>query len=192
VTEIQLPPKKKSNTAKVLVGCGILAVLLLCGSGIGLYFAYNSMMLTTPAQIEAQATEIVGTHAPEGYEGSLGMSVLGFKFAVLSGGGGHVLLVASAKKQQAARIEAQMRESLSAQLAGEGATERLEPEVFDVGGRQVQFKKELSHGAGLPQLQYSGLLPERDGRVSMVIYIGPQDGFDKATMVAYLKRVPGN
>ena len=83
-----------------------------------------------------------------------------------------------------------MRQTLSAQLSSGSASQQLEPEVFEVGGQQVSFKKALSEGAAGAQLQYSGLLPERGGRVAMVIYIGPEDGFQKATLADYLKRVP--
>ena len=190
MSEIQLPPKK-SNTAKILIGCGLVSILMLVGGGVGLYIAWNKFVLTDPVEIEAMASEITGTSAPDGYEGSMGMNLLGFKFAVLAGDDGHVIMVASASKAQGPQLESQMRENFSAQLNDGGLAEDLGKEIFDVGGQQVEFRKFRNEGGGVKQLQYSGTLPDRDGRVSMLIYIGPEDGFDKATLEAYLKSIPG-
>ncbi len=182
---------KKSNTGKILLGCGLLALLILVGGGATAYFVFKDSFMMDPVRVEALAGDINGADAPAGFNGVLGIDVVGVKTAVLVSDGGYLLVLGSCPAAQSAQLSQQMEDSLDQQSADRGGKkETIGKETLAGPGGDVEFEKVRITGNEAAHLRYSGALPERDGRISMIIYMGPEEGFDKATLKAYLKSIP--
>lgn len=187
------PPKKKSNTAKILLGCGLVGLLLLIGGVGGAYYLFSGVLIQDPVEVEKKAVEIVGAPSPDDFEGMVAIDAFGIiQIAILTKNGGYVLIVGGATKDGGPQLEAQMQTNINVHVSqSKGSTEVLSSESFDVGGQQVNFDKVRIKSDGGSNLRYSGLLPTLGDRVRRIIYFGPEAGFDKASLEAYLKSLPG-
>lgn len=189
---------KKSGTSKVLIGCGIVTLLaILAIAGCGWWFW--SKVNLDPVEIKNLAeTEIVqGSTVPPSLVGFMALDIGELQMAMFRSVGtdpaemdtGHVLVLASGPEDERAEMETQVRDKTNQQTGG-GESEDLGTETFQVGGEDVEFKKSRRVQKGTATLQYIGVLPERNGRATVVMFVGPEEGFDRETLTGFLASIP--
>ncbi len=185
------PQKKKSSTGKILLGCAIVAFLVVVGGGAAAYFYFKDAFVTEPAAVEKVFAESVpGAEAPAGYTGFRAMSILGVKVALLKKPDGSLIMAGSAPDAQASQIDGIAKSLMAQANEAEGTPGAVESEKLSVGGAEVVFQKQqITHAGGEAQTRYHGKLPSKGGRTTVLTIIGPEKGFDRAGMEAFLASI---
>jgi hypothetical protein len=203
VTDEQPAAKQGLNWKKILLGCGCAAFLsaVLCAGGV--YWWISSAFTMDPPKVMAKATEILpGATLPEGYNGAFAVDMMGFKMAMLSPvtfqqgqelSGMACILMTLPTGGNAAQAKSQMQMQMSQQTGQQGSkVEKLDPETVKVAGQDVQLTKQRTtsqNGQGKPMLQMMVILP-RGQSTSMIMFMGPEEGFDRAALDAFLASIP--
>ena len=186
--------KKRSGTTKVLMGCGIVSLLLVVtvvGCGVWMW----SSVIKDPAELAALSQEMLpGVEIPDGYEGFMGWDKFGLQGALFGPPGmddvddkKSMFVIARFAEDSGAEMEAQVEQQAG---QGDGTSEDLDSETITVGGNEVEFKKKRVTQDGRKTLQIIGILPASDGRVVMLMFMGPEETFDRPAMDALLASIP--
>lgn len=181
-----------ASTGKVLLGCAIVAVVLLIAALVGGYFFIKNTMVTEPAQVESLVGEIApGAKLPAGYSGKFGMHIMGMKIAFVTGKApGSFIMAASAPEKNVGQLDSQMSMQMEKQQQKKGGKrELLGTEKLPVGGKEVMFQKHKISGEGTALLEYKGRLPVHEGNVVVLVFQGPEKGFDEAGMKSFLASI---
>ncbi len=195
--------KQGPNWKKILLGCGCAAFLsvLLCAGGA--YWWISSAFTMDPPKVVAKAKQILpGATLPAGYKGAFAVDMMGFKMAMLSPAaftqgqqlnGMACMLMTIPSGGNTAQAQSQMQLQMTQQTGQQGSTvEQLDPETITVAGQDVELIKQRTtsqNGQGKPMLQMMVIL-QRGGTMNMIMFMGPEEGFDRAALDDFLASIP--
>ena len=196
MSDYQGMQEAKPKRSNVLFGCVIVALVMIVVGAGGLWWWFSSALTTDHKEIATLTAEIVpGAKFPDGYHGQVGVNMFGYRMVLLSSGTGEgeddasIIMVQATPSDGEQATEQSMREMITEQT-GEGGheIEDLGTEAITVGGVETQFKKSRisAQESGISYLQYFGILPARDGGMTMFMIMGPADKFDRKGMDAFL------
>ena len=163
--------------------------------GVWLYRVIDNALVRDPVQLAAVVAEIVpGARIPSGYEAYGGIDIFGLKGVMITASGANpsaaastLFLVGSVSASSSANLELGMRQGFAEDTGEYGEPEILGEEEIEVGGVEVTFEVvRVTIEGGNEMLQYSAELPERVGRRTMLIFMGPEERFDRQAMDSFL------
>ncbi len=178
---------------RVAVGAGNLWMAI--AGGVWVYRVFDNAIVRDPVKLAAVIAEIArGAEIPAGYEAYVDIDIFGLKGVMITVSGANpsaaastLFLVGSVSASSSANLEVGMRRGFAEDTGEYDETEILGEEVIEVGGVEVTFELvRVTSEGGDEMLQYSAELPERAGRRTMLIFMGPKDRFDRQAMDLFL------
>ncbi len=182
------PKQGMSTTGKVLTGCGcIVAVLVLALGGYG-YMKFGEWFPSDPAKV-AEIGEMLapGFKAPAGYEAQA-VDMWGIRFVMYRKLDGNIITVSPTDWNDSDRARREIK------ITGEqinAETVKLASETLLVSGQEVVFEKDMvTSDEGDELLQMEAVVMNRSGEEIKIILSGPEEGFDREGMLAFLAEFP--
>ncbi|MBA3315896.1 MAG: hypothetical protein H0T47_21730 [Planctomycetaceae bacterium] len=200
--ELDAPPARKSNTAKILLI--VLAIIVigavLCCGGAGLIAYLNPPLKTTSnaAEIEEKTAAIADIAVPEGFRPVMAMDmnmyVMTMQMAFYDGQGSGMLMIAQVQAPQGAdeaQMQQQLRQSMQQQNMGEQLTiKNSETKTVQVDGQDVDFLFSTATNAkdNSEWRQVSGAFPGKNGTAFLILQ-QPGDAFDEEVATEMLESI---
>lgn len=191
------------NTKIILAIIVILILLCLCGCGV-VFFMFRSIgtmleqsVVTDPASVASISETIADYEVPAGYQEAFGMNLFGFSIVALGTGEGEgqpdnlimLMQIPSYMNMSEADLEQQLHQALEGQTNQDVQLSVIDEMITTIRDQEVVLT--ISEGAdsdGQQIRQLMGLFQGKGGP-TMLMIIGPTQGWDQATIDQFIQSI---